>query len=83
MITIYGHPRCGWCIRAKRLADRYNLTYEWKDTDDPENLNTLKSKLPDAKTVPQIWWHDRHIGGYEDFAAEVENTIGGYGDQTF
>ena len=83
MITIYGHPRCGWCIRAKNLAARYNLAYEWKDTDDQEILNELKTKLPEAKTVPQIWWHGNHVGGYEEFAAEVENTIGGYGDQKF
>jgi glutaredoxin len=34
----------------------------------------LKSILPDVKTVPQIWWHGKHIGGYEDFASEIENT---------
>lgn len=83
MITIYGHPRCGWCIRSKKLAERYNLTYVWKDTDDAENLNELRLKLPNARTVPQIWWHDNYIGGYEQFAQEIENTVGGYGDQTF
>ena len=85
MITIYGHPRCGWCIRAKNLAKRYNLTHEWKDTDDLENLNELKAKLPDLEkiTVPQIWWHDNYVGGYDKFAVEIENTIGGYGDQRF
>lgn len=83
MITIYGHPRCGWCIRAKRLAERYQLTYTWKDTDDSDNLAELKAKLPDTKTVPQIWWDDRYIGGYEQLASEIENTIGGFGDQKF
>lgn len=83
MILIYGHPRCGYCIRAKNLASQYGLKFEWKDTDNPENLNRLKTLLPNAKTVPQIWWDDRHIGGYEDFASEIENTIGGYGDQKF
>jgi glutaredoxin 3 len=83
MITIYGHSRCGWCIRAKRLAERYSLRYEWKDTDDDKNLNDMKVKLPSVKTVPQIWWDDRYIGGYEDLVKEVENTIGGYGDQPF
>jgi len=83
MITIYGHARCGWCIRAKNLAGRYNLAYEWKDTDDQEILNEMKIKLPDVRTVPQIWWHGNHIGGYEDLVSEIENTIGGFGDQKF
>lgn len=83
MITIYGHQRCGWCKKAKALAEQYELKYEWLDTDDQEILNALKTALPTARTVPQIWWGDKHIGGYENFAAEVENTLGNYGQGTF
>lgn len=83
MITIYGHQRCGWCKKAKQLAEQYELKYEWLDTDTDEILNNLKLALPNVKTVPQIWWGEKHIGGYEDFAAEVENTLGNYGQGTF
>ena len=83
MITIYGHNRCGWCKKAKKLAETYSLPSQWKDTDVDANLNEMKIKLPNAKTVPQIWWDDRYIGGYEDLAAEIENTIGGHGEQKF
>lgn len=83
MITIYGHTRCGWCVKAKRLAEQYNLKYVWKDTDISENLNELKTALPSVKTVPQIWWDERYIGGYEMFSSEVENTIGNYGQGNF
>ena len=83
MITIYGHNRCGWCKKAKKLAESYSLPHQWKDTDDQEILNELKMKLPDVKTVPQIWWYDRHVGGYHEFASEVENTVGGHGEQKF
>lgn len=79
MITIYGHARCGWCVKAKALADQYKLKYEWRDTDVPENLNDLKQRYPNVKTVPQIWWDERHIGGYDQFSSEVENTLGNYG----
>lgn len=83
MITIYGHSRCGWCTKAKNLAAQYNLKYEWKDTDNQDILNDLKMKLPAVETVPQIWWDDRYIGGYDLFAVEVENTIGNYGQDKF
>lgn len=83
MITIYGHARCGWCTKAKKLAEQYNLKYEWKDTDDAETLSNLKKALPTVRTVPQIWWDDRYIGGYESFATEVENTVGNYGQDKF
>lgn len=83
MIKIYGKPSCAWCVKAKRLAERYNLKYEYIDVQYTEQFNELKEKLPDAKTVPQIWWDDRHIGGYENFAMEIENTIGGFGEGKF
>ena len=83
MITIYGHERCGWCIRAKNLATQYSLKFVWKDTDNQDNLNELKKELPAVKSVPQIWWDERYLGGYEKFADEVENTIGGYGKGKF
>lgn len=83
MIIIYGHQRCGWCIKAKKLAEQYQLKAVWKDTDNQENLNDLKIAMPNVKTVPQIWWNGRYIGGYEDFATEVQDTIGGYGEQKF
>lgn len=83
MITIYGHQRCGYCLKAKNLATQYNLNYQWRDTDNSDNLNELKTRLPDARTVPQIWWDDRYIGGYEQFSTEIENTIGNYGQGNF
>ena len=38
---------------------------------------------PKTKTVPQIWWHGRHIGGYNEFAGEVQDTLGNYGQEAF
>jgi glutaredoxin len=83
MITIYGHQRCVWCTKAKQLAEQYQLSYDWKDTDVMENLNDLKQKFPNVKTVPQVWWDERHIGGYEQFSSEIENTLGNYGQDKF
>ena len=83
MVIIYGNQVCSFCLRAKALAARHNIQYEWRDTDDDATLNELKIKLPDVKTIPQIWWHGKYIGGYEDFATEVQNTLGGYGDGSF
>lgn len=78
MITIYGTEICSYCIRSKKLAEQYNLKYEWKDAD--ENEAELKERIGQYETIPQIFWHDRHIGGYTEFVSEIENTSGGYGD---
>lgn len=72
MITIYGHGRCGWCLRAKELARDKGHQVDWLNTDDPEVLEKLKVLLPDAKTVPQIWNDSEYVGGYDDLAASLK-----------
>lgn len=81
MITIYGHARCVWCKKAKTLAEQYKLEVNYRDTDEPGVLDELKMKIPAAKTVPQIWWDNRYLGGYEQLALEIQNTVGGFGEQ--
>jgi len=80
MIKIYGKPACPWCVKAKKLADRHGLKYEYIDIQYKEGFDELAAKMAEIKTVPQIWWYDNYIGGYEEFATEIENTSGGYGD---
>lgn len=81
MLTIYGKNSCSWCEKAKELAESRNIQYEYLNVDeDPQHLITLHEIKPDAKSVPQIWWHGRYIGGYNNLIEEIENTIGGYGD---
>lgn len=79
MITIYGKSGCGYCTKAKDIALQYNLKYEYLDVGITDNMFDLKLKLPDVTSVPQIWWDNRHIGGYRDLVAEIENTTGNYG----
>jgi glutaredoxin len=67
-------------VKAKEMADQYKLDYVEKNIDTAQNLNELLLKVPDVKTIPQIFWNDRYIGGYTEFANEIENTIGGYGE---
>lgn len=80
MITIYGRPNCGWCDKVKDLATTYKLKYDYRSTDSDAVLNELKLRLPNVKIVPQIWWYETYIGGYEDFVTELQNTMGDYGN---
>jgi len=80
-VTIYGKANCAWCKEAKSLVERYQIPYEYIDVGYTDGMKELMERLPDAKTVPQIWWYDRHVGGYQEFAKEVEDTLSGYGEQ--
>ena len=81
MITIYAKDNCKWCAFAKDLAESRKLAYDYRNVDDNyQHLLELASLKPDVKTLPQIWWDGKHIGGYMDFADEIENTMGDYGN---
>lgn len=82
-VIIYGNQICVWCKKAKQLAENHGLKVDWRDTDQDVNYNDLKIKIPEVKTIPQIWWNNRYIGGYDEFASEIENTMGGFGDVKF
>lgn len=71
-ILIYGKPTCVYCDRAKDLCSRKFGEFEYKDVTEPKNLAELKTKVPNVKTVPQIFVDDGFIGGYDDFKDFVE-----------
>ena len=74
MVVIYGKSACGFCLRAKKLAERYGMEYEYKNIDFEQYRTEMYGLKPDAETVPQIWWNDKYLGGYNEFATEIENT---------
>jgi len=83
MITIYGKPSCGYCNQAKQLVKSMKMEYEYKDISLNQYRTELLERAPHAKTVPQIWWGNRYIGGYDKLVREIEDTAGGYGESGF
>ena len=83
MLTIYGKENCGYCTKSKALAEQYHIKYEYRNVEQFEFLEQMITMAPKTKTVPQIWWHGRHIGGYNEFAGEVQDTLGNYGQEAF
>lgn len=85
MIVIYGASWCSFCQKAKKLVEDMSLPFEYKDVEADGVYDELAARKPAnaSKTIPQIWWHDRYIGGYSELANEIENTSGGFGDGKF
>ena len=83
MLEIYGKSYCDWCTKAVELANSYNLNHTYHNCDNNVHALLLRERFPEIKTLPQIWWNGKHIGGYKAFAEEVQNTIGNYGQGAF
>ena len=76
-ITIYTGPRCNYCDAAKRLLTRNNATYNEIDISKVEGaLDEMIKKANGKRTIPQIFFDDYHVGGFEELRAlEKENKL--------
>ena len=76
-VTIYTGPRCNYCEAAKRLLTRNNATYKEIDISIVEGaMDEMIKKANGKRTIPQIFFNDQHIGGYDEARAlEKENKL--------
>ena len=69
-ITIYTGPMCNYCEAAKRLLTRNNVTYTEIDIAKVEGaMDEMIKKANGKRTIPQIFFDDQHIGGYDEVRA--------------
>jgi glutaredoxin 3 len=68
-IIIYSSSHCPYCVRAKELLERKALSFTeiLVDKDDKQREDMIAKT--NRYTVPQIFIHDEHIGGYDDLYA--------------
>lgn len=69
-ILLYTTDYCGYCRAAKRLLGEKQLAFEEIDVGfDPERRDEMVQRAGGRRTVPQIFIHGRHVGGYDELAA--------------
>ena len=69
-IEIYSTDTCPYCVRAKELLKRKNISYqEINLTREPGRRDEMLARADGRKTVPQIFINGQHIGGCDDLYA--------------
>ena len=72
-VKIYTTPYCPFCIKAKRLLIAKNIDFKEIDlSEEPEKFDEMSKKSNGARTVPQIFVDDAHIGDC-DYIHELDN----------
>ena len=76
-IKIYTGPFCSYCDAAKRLLSRNNANYKEIDIAKVGGaMDEMIKKANGKKTIPQIFFDEMHIGGYDEVRAlEKENKL--------
>lgn len=66
---IYTKTDCNYCVRAKELFKNKNIKYKELVLGSDYTREDLLKKVPQARSVPQIWLDGNYIGGYTELAA--------------
>ena len=76
-VTIYTGPLCNYCEAAKRLLTRNKVEYKEIDISKVDGaMDEMIKKSNGKRTIPQIFFDDQHMGGYDDIRAlEKENKL--------
>jgi len=76
-VTIYTGPLCNYCEAAKKLLARNSVEYKEINIATVEGaMDEMILKANGKRTIPQIFFDDQHIGGYDDVRAlEKDNKL--------
>lgn len=76
-VRIYTTPICPFCVRAKALLKKKGVTIEEIDVFSDEAAREQMQLLAGgARSVPQIFIDQAHIGGCEElYALETEGRL--------
>jgi len=69
-IVMYSSGWCPYCVRARALLERKGLAFrEIKIDEDPAERTAMLARSGGARTVPQIFIGDHHVGGFDELYA--------------
>ncbi|GIW44615.1 MAG: glutaredoxin 3 [Candidatus Binatia bacterium] len=68
-VVIYTTTYCPYCVAAKRLLERKQISYEEVDVTGDDSLRIWLVETTGRRTVPQIFIDGKSIGGYDELSA--------------
>jgi len=74
---VWSKPNCGYCVKSKSLLKNKGIEYEEKNIAEGHDIQEMLALVPNARTMPQIWIDNKHIGGYDQlelFLKKVEQA---------
>ena len=67
---MYSGPLCNFCDAAKRLLIRNKLEFKEIDiSSGPGLMDEMINKSNGKRTIPQIFFDEHHVGGYQELRA--------------
>lgn len=71
-VEIYSKSNCVFCDKAKNYFSQNDISFVEHNVEIADVFDTLMSRNPNARTMPQIFINDELIGGYTDLIEWLE-----------
>jgi len=66
-VIMYTSATCGYCIQAEALLNKKGVkVIKYRIDQDQDKLKEMMVRANGARTVPQIFIDDFHVGGCDD-----------------
>ncbi|QZI94328.1 ribonucleotide reductase, small chain [Methylophilales phage Melnitz EXVC044M] len=74
-VEIYSKSNCPFCDKAKHWFKSHGYEYTEHRMDNEEERLAFYQRVPNARSVPQIFIDDKLIGTYDDFMKVSETFV--------
>ena len=64
--VIWSKDACPFCVQAKALLESKGIEYEERNVSKNWTKEQLLETVPNARTLPQIFLDEQHIGGFTE-----------------
>lgn len=69
---VWTKDHCPYCEQAKTLLTQRGIAYEERRIGADYTREQLLEAVPTARTVPQIFLDDQHIGGFAELRQHLQ-----------
>jgi glutaredoxin 3 len=69
--VVWSKDACPFCVQAKALLEQRGIEYEERNVSKDWTKEQLLEAVPTARTLPQIFLDDLHIGGFTDLRSHL------------
>ena len=69
---IWSKAHCPSCIQAKNLLKMKNIEFEERELGINWTKEDLLAMVPNARTVPQIFFDDELVGGFDNLQEKLK-----------
>jgi glutaredoxin 3 len=70
--VVWSKDACPFCVQAKALLESKSIEFEERNVSKDWTREQLLEAVPDARTLPQIFLDEQHIGGFTELRKHLQ-----------